>query len=223
MFKKIRSVNKKEYIDVNEYVAKTSPMMTHYNSPNPLERRLWKQKKKNIKKYFYEIEVKNVIDLGCGDAGILETIPTSVNYHGVDISPTQISYAKKTIKKSGRKNAYLSVEDILNLKIKDNSYDAALLCDVVEHVLEPQALLNEAKRIVKKDGYIIISIPNEFLWLLMRAMLLRFPLHSPDHLHEIEPSDIKLNFSKIIKENNIPVSILPKLSLIHLFLIKNDK
>jgi len=223
MFKKIRKVNFEEFYKVNEQVAKTSPMMTHYHSPNPAERWLWGQKKKRVKSILEKLPIKNIVDFGCGDGGMLHIVPSSVTYHGIDISPTQASYAKKTIKELQRKNATVSVGDILKLNIKDNSCDAALLCDVVEHVLEPNTLLKEAKRIVKNDGYIIISIPHEFLWLMMRAFLFRFPLHSPDHLHEIEPKDIRESFNNIEREIHIPFSFSPKFSLIHVFLIKNVK
>lgn len=223
MFKKIRKTTFDEFYKVNEFVAKTSPMMTHYRSPNPIERWLWAQKKNKIRKILKDINIKNLVDLGCGDAGMLELVPELVKYHGIDISPTQISYANKTLKVSKRKNARVSLDDILKLKIKDNSFDAALMCDVIEHVLEPQILLKEARRIVKKDGCIIVSVPHEFLWLMMRALLMRFPLHSPDHLHEIEPKDIKASFKKIEKEFHIPLPFSPKLSLIHIFLIKNVK
>lgn len=223
MFKKIRKVNFDEFYKVNEYVAKTSPMMTHYHSANPAERWVWTQKKKKIKSILKDLPIKNIVDLGCGDAGMLSVIPSAVFYHGVDISPTQISYAKKNINKSRRKKAKATIEDILKLGVKDSSYNAALLCDVVEHVLQPNLLLKEAGRIVKKDGYIIISIPHEFLWLTMRALLLRFPLHSPDHLHEIEPEDIRATFKYIEREIHIPLSFSSKLSLIHVFLIKNVK
>lgn len=223
MFKKIRKVNYEEFYKTNELVAKTSPMQTHYHSPNPAERWVWAQKKKKINKILKTLDIKNIIDLGCGDAGMLNAIPLGVKYFGVDISPTQISYAKDNLIKSKRQNTSVKVGDILNLNVKDNTFDAVLLCDVVEHVLHPKLLLKEAERIVKNDGYIIISIPHEFLWLMMRALLLRFPLHSPDHLHEIDPDDIRSNFKNIDKEINIPIFFSTKLSLIHIFLIKNVK
>lgn len=111
--------------------------------------------------------------------------------------------------------------DILKLKMKNGSFDAALLCDVVEHVLEPEKLFKEVKRIVKKDGYIIISLPNETLWQLMRLLLLRFPLHSPDHIHAFIPSDIQKVFKKIERKRYIPVPFSSHLSLIQIFVIKN--
>lgn len=210
-----------EFIEVNEYVAKTSPMSTHYHSPNPAERLLWRTKKKKIYQLLDSLPIKTLLDLGCGDGGMFDTIPEKISYLGVDISPTQIKNANDVIKKTKRKNAKVKQGDILKLDIKNASYDAVLLCDIVEHVLQPDVLFKEIKRIVKKDGYIIMSIPNETLWLLMRAALLRFPLHSPDHVHSFMPADIKNQFKKVEKQINIPVPISSHLSLIHIYVIKN--
>lgn len=219
--KTLKKISYEDFIKTNEFVAKTSPMQTHYHSPNPAERILWKEKKRHINKILKDLSIKNIIDLGCGDSGMLEAIPNDVTYYGVDISPTQIQYAKNTIKKSKRKNASVEQADILELKVRTGSYDCALLCDVVEHVLEPDKLFKEVKRIVKKDGYIIISLPNETMWQMIRLALLRFPLHSPDHLHAFIPDDIKKAFKKIHSKRYIPVSFSSHLSLIHIFVIKN--
>ena len=72
---------------------------------------------------------------------MLELIPENIDYQGIDISPTQIEYARKVIKKMEEKNASVSIDDILDLKIKDTSFESALLCDVIEHVLDPQNYL----------------------------------------------------------------------------------
>ena len=42
-------LNVKEFFKINELVAKTSPMRSHYNSTNLVERWLWSQKKRVIK------------------------------------------------------------------------------------------------------------------------------------------------------------------------------
>ena len=121
-------------------VAKTTPMSTHYRSKNIFEKRLWGQKKRTIKDFLEGLEIKNIIDLGCGDAGLIDVVGKHINYTGIDISPTQLKNAKKYIRRNGRKNARVYKDDILNLKNRNGEFDAALLCDVVEHVLHPEKL-----------------------------------------------------------------------------------
>ena len=221
--KKLKKASYYEFIKINEFVAQTSPMMTHYYSSNPFERKIWQKKKKTIKKFLEGVSAQNLIDLGCGDGGLIDIIPSKIEYTGIDISPTQVSHAKKRVREIGRKNAKIIEGDILNLQIRDNSYDISMLCDVVEHVLDPKKLLEEAKRITKKDGYIILGIPNEYLWELSRLLLLRFPLRSPDHINAIYPSDVGKHFKNTIKKVFIPTPFSSRLSLIHIYLIKNEK
>lgn len=57
------------------------------------------------------------------------------------------------------------------LPYPDESFDVVVLKDILEHVLEPVELLMEAKRVVKRRGYIIVSLPNHFWWWFRIRML----------------------------------------------------
>lgn len=48
-----------------------------------------------------------------------------------------------------------------NLPFEDNSFDVAVLAEVVEHVPNPIKVLKEAMRVAKR---VIITIPNEYEW-----------------------------------------------------------
>lgn len=212
-----------EFYAVNEQVVKTSPMRTHYDSPNPLERILWAKKKEKIKIILKDLPIKTIIDVGCGDGRLIDSINKNVIYTGIDISSVQLSEAQKYAKKIDRKNTNFVKGDATKLPFKKNSFDAALACDIVEHVISPQDLFEELKRVVKPNGYIVFGIPNESLWELARFILLKFPLRSPDHLHAIYLSDIQKSFNHILKISYLPIPFYWRLSLIHIFLVKNDK
>lgn len=48
----------------------------------------------------------------------------------------------------------------LNVSKFENYFDIILLADVLEHLVEPLPVLEKIKKLLKKDGEIIISIPN---------------------------------------------------------------
>ena len=48
-----------------------------------------------------------------------------------------------------------------SLPFKDNSFDTAVLAEVLEHVEDPVKAMKEAKRVASK---IIITVPNEYEW-----------------------------------------------------------
>jgi len=73
----------------------------------------------------------------------------------VDASPEQVARAKHALKdfvKSARVN--ITQADALHLPFKDNSFDGAFICWLLEHVQNPIGILAEAKRALKPGGVI---------------------------------------------------------------------
>lgn len=52
------------------------------------------------------------------------------------------------------------VGDIHNIPLKDGSIDAIICSSVLEHVKDPIRAVQEMKRILKKDGKIIVYVPS---------------------------------------------------------------
>lgn len=215
--------SKKEFYEINEMVAKTTPMRTHYNSSNELERWVWQTKKKTIGKLLRTIKYKKVLDVGCGDGGLFSATSEESLYTGVDISPTQLLDFKKSLdKKTGRKPNLVEA-DIMDLPFEDNSFDVAIACDVLEHAIDPIKVLSEIKRVVKNDGHVIFGIPNEELLELARVITFRFPIKSPDHLYATYPSDVRKYFPKVIYHEGIPLNLPFFLNLLNILVVRNEK
>lgn len=68
-----------------------------------------------------------------------------------------------------------------SIPVNDDSFDTALLCEVIEHLEKPEKVLREAFRILKNDGVLIISTP--FL----------FPVHADPYDFQ-RWTDIKIRF-----------------------------
>jgi ubiquinone/menaquinone biosynthesis C-methylase UbiE len=51
------------------------------------------------------------------------------------------------------------VSDITSIPRPDGSFDAIMCTEVLEHVPDPVAALKEMSRLIKKDGYILITAP----------------------------------------------------------------
>lgn len=220
--KKLANKDFKAFYEMNEYVAKTTPMRTHYESKNPIERWIWKKKKRVIKQMVSGLSYKNVLDVGCGDGGLLEVVKREAQYTGVDISPKQLAAFRHWLPVAKKKHVRLVRADITKLPFRDHSFDLAFACDVLEHVLEPEEVLREIRRVVTKNGFIIFSIPNERLLQLARLMTLRFPLRSPDHLFSLDVGDVVKQFPKVISFHGIPVRLSSAFSLINILLVQNS-
>lgn len=76
-------------------------------------------------------------------------------------------------------NLSVLVMDAQNLGFKDQHFEIATYFEIIEHVPRPDKLLAEIRRVLRKDGLLILTTPN-------RAVRLR-PLQrprNPDHLRE---------------------------------------
>ena len=214
--------NFQQFFQTNEFVVKNSPMRTHYLSKNPFEKILWQQKLTLMKSILHSIQYTNVLDIGCGDGAGISTLKKNADYTGLDISPTQIAYMKKNLitwKKKRSGSISLIEHDAVPLPFKPASFDLILACDVLEHVLEPEKLLHEIKRVLKPHGHLFVSVPNEPIWEILRTLLFRFPARSPDHLNYIQELDIIRIFPTVLYKKYIP-NIIGSLHLITLMLVQ---
>ncbi|HOW03146.1 MAG TPA: class I SAM-dependent methyltransferase [Caldisericia bacterium] len=105
---------------------------------------------------------KKVLDIGCGGGGKTAYIakyyePKQI--YGVDLSEDFISKAKGFGKSLNIKEMDFLVCNAENLPFKDSEFDSIILFDTFEHLKNPIKVLNEAKRVLKVGGYILISFP----------------------------------------------------------------
>jgi len=110
-----------------------------------------------LKKYNKNKEIK-VIDIGAGEQFLKNKVPKNMKYTSLDIDP---------------KNKPDILCD-LNKKfpLKSESYDFVFCTEVLEHTLYPKKIIKEIKRITKKNGLIIITLPNEYNFYLRLKFLL---------------------------------------------------
>lgn len=59
-----------------------------------------------------------------------------------------------------------------SLPFADRTFDLIVCHDILEHLLEPLVVLNEAMRVLRDDGTIVISVPNHFYWPMRLRLLL---------------------------------------------------
>jgi O-antigen biosynthesis protein len=100
---------------------------------------------------------KTCLDVGCSTGNLGRKIIKNKKciIDGVDINQIALFKAQK----SGYRKTYKY--DLNNFKntIK-NKYDYIIFADVLEHLIDPEYVLNQFKKNLNKNGSIIISIPN---------------------------------------------------------------
>ena len=97
-----------------------------------------------------------VLDAACGDGIQAEKIVDAHKIVGVDLSITRIKRAQKRVK-----NGLFANGDIYSLPFHSNTFDVAILGEIIEHLYEPKKALEEIKRALKPNGYLIVDIPSK--------------------------------------------------------------
>ncbi len=153
----------------NEEHAEKHDLDKFYNHPNLIFRYI---ENKRIRVLIDQAEITDsdkVIEVGCGAGHILERIPKGIIY-GIDISEIQIKRAKE------RLGDRVSLQKSPGEKIpfEDKFFNKILCSEVIEHVLDPAPLLIEMSRVLRDDGILSLSIPNENLINSTKKFLINF-------------------------------------------------
>ena len=100
-----------------------------------------------------------VLDLGCNTGyGTQILAQTARSAIGVDVSPRAIAEAKRLYP-----GLDLQVVDGRALPFPDRSFDMVVSFHVIEHIAEPERYLHEIKRVLVKDGILLLTTPNAAL------------------------------------------------------------
>lgn len=101
-----------------------------------------------------EVGAKKVLDAGCG-FGTLERYITAF---GVDRSIHNLRQAET---KQGI--GYLTAADLSQLPFEDEFFDIVIMLETLEHVEDEEKSLEEVTRVLKNQGQLILSVPNNHL------------------------------------------------------------
>jgi len=109
--------------------------------------------------YLYKLIPKNkkVLEVGCntGNLGHSLILKKNCKVYGLDYSKKAIDIAKTRLTKA-------IVFDLETYKIpfEKETFDIIIFGDVLEHIRYPEIILTKFKKLLKKDGLVIASIPN---------------------------------------------------------------
>jgi 2-polyprenyl-3-methyl-5-hydroxy-6-metoxy-1,4-benzoquinol methylase len=125
----------------------------------------------------------SLLDLACGDG--LMTAMFAERFErvvGVDASSKHVAEARKRVPSAQFHDSL--IEDFQT----EERFDTVLLLDILEHVVDPVAVLRKAASFLSRDGILIVHVPNANA-INRRLAVLMGTLTS---CHELSPFDLQV-------------------------------
>ncbi|KKR49072.1 MAG: Methyltransferase type 11 [Candidatus Magasanikbacteria bacterium GW2011_GWC2_40_17] len=194
----------------------------YHNSKNFLIRWIERYRARKILKLLDVQKDDKVLDLGCGAGNMLAQINKG-DLYGVDISDFLLNLARQ---RNYQCPATIVKGDVENLpaEISSRKYNKIFCSEVLEHVLNPEKVIDEILKVSDQNAVIVFSVPNEKLINQIKAIFLNlhifsffFPKiskHMTDewHLREADKAFLdKITKEKLLcrKVEGVPFGFMP--------------
>lgn len=153
-----------------------------YSSHSKIYSKIWKQ-----------LQGARVLELGVGDTSLTrKMVENGAIVDAIEIDPRSAELAEIYCQRVYQSN----LEDLKNIGLSDE-YDIVLAVDVLEHLKEPEHVLYKIKDYVKKDGLLIVCLPNVAnLYVRINLLFGRFPYHTKGILDKTHLHFYTLNSAK---------------------------
>jgi len=136
--------------------------------------------------YLHEESLKlqapiKILDVGCRDGNMLlhcSQNGTRTEFHGMDITKKDL----ETALERGYVSATRHDIRVRPFPYKDGFFDAVICSHILEHLEHPGLVLDELRRVLKKNGLLIVGVP---VGLLPGILWHITPLYNPNKRKEV--------------------------------------
>jgi 2-polyprenyl-3-methyl-5-hydroxy-6-metoxy-1,4-benzoquinol methylase len=151
-----------------------------YHWRNPLIRYANKRFFETIQTLLSDLPPSNILDAGCGEGVVLDRILNQGHsVLGLDIDLERLIEGKHLLDKTP-----LIQGSLHSLPLQSNSFDAVLSLEVLEHVSNPEAAIQELHRVT--NDYLLVSVPNEPWWRIGNMIRFKYVSdfgNTPEHIN----------------------------------------
>jgi SAM-dependent methyltransferase len=157
--------------------------------PGQVNDDLWSE---HVARYAFarqHVQFERVLDAGCGTGyGSAELAQSAAEVTGVDIAAHAIEYARANYPLPGLRFLESSCTA---LPFPPESFDVVVAFEVIEHLADYRALIDETARVLTSEGLFIVSSPNKRYYGKTRAETGPNPFHehefeAEEFVHELE-------------------------------------
>jgi len=129
------------------------------------------------------------LDAGCGEGLVSFAIGSDrpgITLYGADISATRLARAASRVPASR-----LVAGDLLRLPWRTGSFDAVVCCEVLEHLPDPGAVVEELFRVMKEDGTLLVTVPDRQRLKWYMCPQCGTKVYKDGHVRSFTPGDVR--------------------------------
>ncbi|MBA4096902.1 MAG: hypothetical protein C0484_09070 [Rhodospirillum sp.] len=137
---------------------------------------------------------RDFLEVGCGE-GFQLKVAKDAGYRikGIDFSDFGLRRFHPGLADSIEAGDAFAILD--RVVSANERYDICCLQNVLEHVIDPRALMGQIRRLLKPDGVAVITVPNDFSRIQMKAeaqglISRQYWVAPPQHLHYFNTSTL---------------------------------
>ena len=105
---------------------------------------------------YVQLDGARVLDIGCGIGAYVEKFRAlDARAFGVDVDAEKLAEGRRD-----KQLVTLAVSVSESLPFADDTFDAVLLHEVIEHVADDRQTIREAHRVCKRGGSVVVFAPN---------------------------------------------------------------
>ncbi|WP_416867719.1 MAG: class I SAM-dependent methyltransferase [Imperialibacter sp.] len=133
-----------------------------------------------------------LMDYGCGVGQFMQYMQSN-KYEVTGIEPSDIGLSK------ARSKELLVYQTLSEAKESESKFDVITLWHVLEHVHDLNTTIKQLKKLLNKDGYLVIAVPNTKSWDAQHYKENWAAYDVPRHLFHFDDENIKM----LLKSNRL--------------------
>lgn len=144
-----------------------------------------------------DLDNKNILDVGCGGGLLTEVFAQrSDRVTGIDISEDLIEVANTHAKQTGLDITYVCTTAENFSTDNKNAFDVIACMELLEHVPEPESIINACMHLIKPGGLLFLSTINRNLKSYLQTkiaaeyLLKLLPVGTHEYSKYIRPSEL---------------------------------
>lgn len=140
---------------------------------------------------------KRVLDIGCGEGGVLAPFSSA----GYECTGLEYSFDRVEFARSKSSSNIKFINDSIEQFTTDQRFDVILMLDVIEHLVNKTAALQNIKRLLAPEGIVVISFPPFRSVFGGHQQVMRSFLKFIPYVHLLPQKIYRLLLQRIEKEN----------------------